>query len=55
MLFIFSELNPLLCKPTDFIERELPDTDEKDEILKFIKASKRGILKLSAKEITDEN
>jgi len=40
---------------TDFIEKELPDTEEKDEIVKFIKASKRGILKLSAKEITDEN
>lgn len=40
---------------TDFIERELPDTEEKDEIVKFIKSSKRGILKLSAKEITDEN
>ena len=40
---------------TDFIERELPDTEEKDEIVKFIKSSKRGILKLSAKEVTDEN
>ena len=40
---------------TEFIERELPNTEEKDEIIKFIKASKRGILKLSAKETTDEN
>lgn len=40
---------------TDYIEKELPETDEKTEILKFIRESKRGILKLSAKEISDEN
>ena len=40
---------------TEFIEKELPETEEKTEILKFIRESKRGILKVSAKEITDEN
>ena len=39
----------------DYIEENLPDTDEKREILEFIKNSKRGILKISSKEIVDEN
>lgn len=39
----------------EFIEKELPDTDEKTEIIKFIRDSKRGILKSAAKEVTDEN
>ncbi len=44
-----------ITQATQFIEKELPDSDEKREILKFIKDSKRGILKVSSKEITDEN
>jgi len=40
---------------TEFIEKELPETEEKTEIIKFIRESKRGILKVSAKEISDEN
>ncbi len=40
---------------TDFIEKELPASEEKKEILKFIRESKRGILKVSAKGIVDEN
>ncbi|MGH2646532.1 MAG: acyl-ACP--UDP-N-acetylglucosamine O-acyltransferase, partial [Ginsengibacter sp.] len=40
---------------TEFIEKELPDSEEKTEIIKFIRDSKRGILKVSAKEIADEN
>lgn len=40
---------------TEFIEKELPDTEEKTEILKFIRESKRGILKVFAKDVTDEN
>lgn len=40
---------------TDFIEKEFPETEEKTEILNFIRESKRGILKVSAKEITDDN
>lgn len=39
---------------TEFIEKELPETEEKAEIIKFIRESKRGILKVSAKEINDE-
>jgi hypothetical protein len=33
----------------------MPESEEKSEILKFIKASKRGILKVSFKENVDEN
>ncbi|MEO7121011.1 MAG: acyl-ACP--UDP-N-acetylglucosamine O-acyltransferase [Ginsengibacter sp.] len=40
---------------TDFIEKELPETEEKTEILTFIRNSKRGILKVSAKDVTDDN
>jgi len=39
---------------TEFIEKEVPETEEKTEIIKFIRESKRGILKVSAKEINDE-
>ena len=39
---------------TEFIEKELPETEEKTEIMKFIRESKRGILKVSAKENNDE-
>ena len=38
-----------------FFEKDLPDSEEKTEILKFIKESKRGILKVSSKENMDEN
>src|SRR6478672_1835729 len=34
---------------TEFIEKEFPETEEKTEIIKFIRESKRGILKVSAK------
>lgn len=44
-----------ITQATSFIENELPDSEEKDEILKFIKESKRGILKVSTKEKLDEN
>ncbi len=44
-----------ISQATQFIEKELPDTDEKNEILHFIKVSKRGILKISSKENPDEN
>lgn len=44
-----------ITQATQFIEKELPDTEEKKEILKFIKDSKRGILKVSSKENMDEN
>ena len=39
---------------TELIEKELPETEEKAQIIKFIRESKRGILKVSAKEINDE-
>lgn len=37
------------------IEKELPDCSERNEIIQFIKSSKRGIIKASAKEINDED
>ncbi len=44
-----------ITQATSFIENELPETEEKNEIIKFIKDSKRGILKAAAKGITDED
>jgi UDP-N-acetylglucosamine acyltransferase len=44
-----------ITQATQFIEKELPDSEEKKEILQFIKESKRGILKVSSKENMDEN
>lgn len=44
-----------ISQATRIIEKELPDSDEKTEILQFIKDSKRGILKVSSKENMDEN
>src|SRR5450755_3309300 len=44
-----------ISQATEIIEKELPNTEEKIEILKFIRESKRSILKVSAKEIIDEN
>jgi len=44
-----------ISQATQIIEKELPDSEEKTEILKFIKDSKRGILKVSFKEGMDEN
>jgi UDP-N-acetylglucosamine acyltransferase len=44
-----------ISQATQIIEKELPESDEKTEILKFIKDSKRGILKVSSKENMDEN
>jgi UDP-N-acetylglucosamine acyltransferase len=40
---------------TEYIEKELPETEEKTEIIKFIRESRRGILKVSSKELPDEN
>jgi UDP-N-acetylglucosamine acyltransferase len=44
-----------ISQATQIIEKELPDSEEKTEILKFIRDSKRGILKVSSKENIDEN
>lgn len=44
-----------ISQATRCIEKEIPDSDEKAEILEFIKASKRGILKVSSKENMDGN
>jgi len=44
-----------ITQATQIIEKELPESDEKTEILEFIKASKRGILKVSSKENLEEN
>ena len=44
-----------ISQATQMIEKELPNSEEKTEILKFIKDSKRGILKASSKEVMDEN
>lgn len=37
------------------IEKELPDCNERKEIIEFIRSSKRGIIKASAKGITNED
>ena len=44
-----------ITQATQIIEKELPESEEKTEILQFIKDSKRGILKVSSKENMDEN
>ena len=44
-----------ISQATQIIEKELPESEEKTEILKFIRDSKRGILKVSSKENMDEN
>ncbi len=44
-----------ITQATSFIENELPETEERNEIIKFIKDSKRGILKAAAKGNTDED
>ena len=44
-----------ISQATQAIENEMPDSEEKSEILRFINESKRGILKLSAKENGNEN
>ncbi|HEU5366419.1 MAG TPA: acyl-ACP--UDP-N-acetylglucosamine O-acyltransferase [Hanamia sp.] len=44
-----------ITQATQIIEKELPESEEKSEILQFIKTSKRGILKVSAKENLEEN
>lgn len=44
-----------ISQATLIIENELPDSEEKKEIMQFIRDSKRGILKVSSKENMDEN
>ncbi|HEY5463498.1 MAG TPA: acyl-ACP--UDP-N-acetylglucosamine O-acyltransferase [Hanamia sp.] len=44
-----------ISQATLIIENELPDSEEKKEIMQFIRDSKRGILKVSSKENGDEN
>lgn len=44
-----------ISQATLIIENELPDSEEKKEIMQFIKDSKRGILKVFSKENMDEN
>lgn len=44
-----------ITQAINFIEAELPASDEKNEIIKFIKDSKRGILKAAAKGTNDED
>lgn len=44
-----------ITQAAQIIEKELPDSEEKTEILQFIKDSKRGILKVSSKENLSEN
>lgn len=39
-----------ITQATQFIEEKMPDSEEKTEILNFIKSSKRGLLKLSTPE-----
>lgn len=43
-----------ISQATYHIQNQLPESEEKTEILQFIQQSKRGILKLSANETGDE-
>lgn len=38
-----------------YIEKEIPESEEKTEIVTFIKESKKGILKIASKDNPDEN
>ncbi len=44
-----------ITQAINFIETELPETQERNEIICFIKESKRGILKASVKGVEDED
>jgi UDP-N-acetylglucosamine acyltransferase len=44
-----------ISQAMDFVEHKLPDSSEKNCIVTFIKASKKGIIKLSYKGDTDED
>ena len=44
-----------ISQALEMIENKFSSCKEKDEIVDFIKGSKRGIIKASAKEITDED
>lgn len=44
-----------ITQALDCIEVELPDGSERNEIVDFVKNSKRGIIKASAKETNDED
>ena len=44
-----------ITQATAFIKNELPETEERNEIIKFIQESKRGILKAAGKGNTDED
>lgn len=44
-----------ITQATHYIQNEIPGSEERDEILRFILDSKRGILKVSSKENMDEN
>lgn len=44
-----------ITQALEFIEKELPNTSESNEIIKFIKESKKGIVKIAAKDMNDEN
>ncbi len=44
-----------ITQALECIEKELPESNERNEIISFIKSSKRGIIKTSAKETTNED
>ena len=44
-----------ITQALECIEKELPESNERNEIISFIKSSKRGIIKASAKETTNED
>jgi len=44
-----------ITQALEFIEKELPDTPEKNEIARFIRESRKGIVKVAAKELSDDN
>ncbi len=44
-----------ISQAIDCIEKSIPESDEKSEILEFIRTSKKGILKLASKDVMEEN
>jgi UDP-N-acetylglucosamine acyltransferase len=43
-----------ISQATDFIEDKLPSTNERNEIIKFIRSSEKGIIKLYTKDVLND-
>ena len=43
-----------ISQATDYIEDKLPPTNERNEIIKFIRSSEKGIIKLYTKDVLND-